>query len=317
MAGILNKKTRFMDTFLTQVGRDQLAHGELRFSFATFSDSCTFYERSIDDNTVVSDAANRIFFECANRPQDQVIPEFDDDGAISFPAGDFDIEGGSLIVVAASGSASNSTGKVLTGVDMCASASVALSNCVESFQQMMPLRSEDVSRSRPGFELSSNEETIKVSGKTLPPGFSRTVNLKNLEPLWEDKKLTQVANFQFLPPVSKVSGNVIREFQKLQQPAVLSFSALVEQLSQTDVDPVSITFPATSLDNNVVVQVFEITSGSMEKLRMIDFGEFEDEDPTNIKSLDSPGKHCFFAGKLFHNKGDEPTFVNIFTVVFD
>jgi hypothetical protein len=188
---------------------------------------------------------------------------------------------------------------------------------VESFKEMMPLRSEDISRARPGFELNSNEETIEVSGKTLPPGFSKVVNLKNLEPLWEDKKLTQVANFQFLPPVSKVSGNVIREFQKLQQPAVLSFSTLIEQLSQTDVDPVSITFPATSLDNNVVVQVFEITSGSVEKLRMIDFGEFEDEDPTSTESLDSPGKHCFFAGKLFNNKTGEPTFVNIFTVVFD
>jgi hypothetical protein len=311
MAGILNKKTRFMDTFLTQVGRDQLAHGELRFSFATFSDSCTFYERSIDDNTVVSDATNRIFFECANRPQDQVIPEFDDDGAVTFPAGDFDLAGGSLILV------SGTLGTQLMGADLVTSASAALSDCVESFKEMMPLRSEDISRARPGFELNSNEETIEVSGKTLPPGFSKVVNLKNLEPLWEDKKLTQVANFQFLPPVSKVSGNVIREFQKLQQPAVLSFSTLIEQLSQTDVDPVSITFPATSLDNNVVVQVFEITSGSVEKLRMIDFGEFEDEDPTSTESLDSPGKHCFFAGKLFNNKTGEPTFVNIFTVVFD
>ena len=108
-----------------------------------------------------------------------------------------------------------------------------------------------------------------------------------------------------------MSGNAIRQFAQLQQPSPLSFDALTSELNETDVEPIRLTFPATSLDNNIVLQVFEITSGSVEKLRMIDFGEFEDED------LDSPGKHCFFAGKLFNNKSGEPTFVNIFTVVLD
>ena len=96
MAGILDKKTRFMDTFLTQTGREQLAKGELNFAFATFSDYATFYEESRKDPSRAADAINRVFFEAANRPQDLIIPEFDADGGIVFPAGSFDITNGQL-----------------------------------------------------------------------------------------------------------------------------------------------------------------------------------------------------------------------------
>jgi len=76
-------------------------------------------------------------------------------------------------------------------------------------------------------------------------------------------------------------------------------------------EPAEITFDATSDSNNLVCQVWEITSSSMEKLRMIDFGEFEDSDPY------SPGKHVFFVGKLFDDDTGDKTFINLFTVVFD
>ena len=70
-------------------------------------------------------------------------------------------------------------------------------------------------------------------------------------------------------------------------------------------------FEETSNDNNVVCQVWEVSSGSLTKLRVIDFGEFEDSDPF------SPGKHVFFVGKLRSDDADQNTFLNMFTVVFD
>jgi hypothetical protein len=98
----------------------------------------------------------------------------------------------------------------------------------------------------------------------------------------------------------------------------MTFGDLANELGSDDPSgetgvgpPVSITFPATSNDNNIVGQVWEVCSGSINKLRMIDFGEFEDADPY------SPGKHVFFVGKLFQDDDDEATFLNLFTVVFD
>lgn len=313
MAGILNPKTRFLDSFLTQVGRDQLAHGELRFSFATFSDQSTFYEAAIDNPDVISDASNRIFFEPMNRPQDQVIPEFDDDGYISFPAGDFDITGGRLLQV------SGTTGKSLSGDSLIKSSSLAISDCATSFSDLDPLRSEEVLTKTTGFEMSVDAHTFNCTNEyPIKGGGTSSKQLSNAESLWQDKKLTHVPNYQYLPPVQNGTSRVLRSYPKLQQPAPMNFKDLQLELgsirSMTNTAggaPLEATFTKTSRDNNVLCQIFEVTSGSMNKLRMIDFGEFEDSDPT------SPGKHVFFAGKLFKDDLGQETFINLFTVVFD
>jgi hypothetical protein len=315
MAGILDPKTRFMDTFLTQVGRSQSAHWELRFSFATFSDYATFYEADSDDPKRAADAGNRIFFEAHNRPQDQVIPEFDDDGQISFPAGDFELTNGSMLVL--SGASGNT--EFLSGDTLITSASTAFSDCVASLKDMQPLRSVDPLRGSDDFKVSKYSHTfIMTDTLPIPSTKPRRISLQNAESLWQDKKLTHVPNFQFMSPVNKVSGTVLRDYPKLQQPAPLNFQELMISLGANDPsgetgvgEALDITFPETSKENNLVCQVFEVCSGSVDKLRVIDFGEFEDEDPF------SPGKHVFFVGKLFNDDGGEDTFINIFTVVFD
>ena len=122
-------------------------------------------------------------------------------------------------------------------------------------------------------------------------------SLENAESLWQDKKLTHVPNYQYLPPVQGL-GRQLRKFPKLQQPTPQTYDDVLRDLggvlssrNTSAGDPLDIHFTKTSKDNNLVCQIFEVTSGSMNKLRMIDFGEFEDSDPM------SPGKHIFFAGK--------------------
>jgi len=313
MAGILDKKTRFMDTFLTSLGREQLAKGELNFAFATFSDYSTFYEASLEDPDVAEDAINRIFFEAANRPQDLVIPEFDADGGMFFPAGGFDLIDGQLKLLTGSSTQS------LSGMDLVVSASSMMQDCVESFKEMQPLRSEESLTNSTGFKLSQNSgEFLVTTNLPISPGVPTQISLSNIESLWQDKRLTHVPNFQFKPPINKTSRKQLKTFAKLQQPTPLSFDDLATELGANDPSgetgvgpPISLTFPATSNDNNLVCQVWEVTSGSINKLRMIDFGEFEDSDPY------SPGKHVFFVGKLFNDDGGEETFLNLFTVVFD
>lgn len=319
MAGILDPKTRFMDTFLTQVGRSQLAHWELRFSFATFSDYATFYSKDSDDPTRAESAAGRLFFEAFNRPQDQVIPEFDDDGQISFPAGEFDITNGSILVLSSSTAAIPGSPEFLHGTSLVQSASIAFSDCVDSFKDMKPLRSSEILSDNDGFKTNvTSHAFLMTSAIPIPPSKPQRIALQNIESLWQDKKLTHVPNFKFMSPINKTSQAELREYPKLQQPTPLTFQDLMASLKtgnpsgETGVGPpLEITFPETSLSNNIVCQMFEVCSGSVDKLRVIDFGEFADEDPY------SPGKHVFFAGKLYQDGGGEDTFVNLFTIVFD
>ena len=51
MSGILNKKQRFVDTVITDEGRRQLASGEFKIEFATFSDSEAFYRADLASGT--------------------------------------------------------------------------------------------------------------------------------------------------------------------------------------------------------------------------------------------------------------------------
>lgn len=312
MAGILDKKTRFMDTFLTDRGRQELAKGELRFSFATISDYGTFYDSSLASPTVASDATVRIQFEACNRPQDLVIPEFDSDGGMFFPAGPFDIVNGQLSVLSGS-----STG-LIKGQSLVSSASEAVSDSMNSFLDMRPLRSEEPVEKSTGFSISETSKTFLVdASKPIPKARPNSVMLDNAESLWQDRKLSHVLNFQHLPPVNKVSRRKLKKYPKLQQPAPLSYDDLRKELdgdstSWTGVgSPAQIKFEKTSNTNNLVCQVWEVTSASMNKLRMIDFGDFEDSDPY------SPGKHVFFIGKLLNDDSGDETFINLFTVVFD
>ena len=318
MAGILDPKTRFMDTFLTQVGRSQLAHWELRFAYATFSDCATFYTAADGNITRAESAENRVFLEAYNRPQDQVIPEFDDDGQISFPAGEFELTNGSLLVLSSSTSGSDGA-EFLSGNSLVQSASIAFADCVSSFKDMQPLRTSELLDDSNDFQTNINSHTFLMTNTVpIPPSKPRRVSLQNVEGLWQDKKLTHVPNFQFMAPINKTSGAILRDYPKLQQPTPLTFQDLLVSLGANDPsgetgvgDPMKITFPQTSKMNNLVCQLFEVCSGSVEKLRVIDFGEFADDDPF------SPGKHVFFAGKLYQDNDGEDTFVNLFTIVFD
>ena len=46
MAGILNSKTRILDTILTLEGRRQLADGDFQVKYVSFTDGSSFYQAS-------------------------------------------------------------------------------------------------------------------------------------------------------------------------------------------------------------------------------------------------------------------------------
>ena len=309
MAGILDKKTRFMDTILTDQGRHELAKNELTFSFVSFSDLSTFYESSVVDPKVSEDSTDRIMLEAFSRPQDLIVPEFDNDQSLFFPAGDFNITAGELVSV------SGSRG-VLKGEALVISSSLAIGNTLESFKEQKPLRTRNVIGRTSDFKLSSNSREFVVS-EAGPISYNkqRTKRLSNVESLWQDKKLTHVDNFKFLPPVNKGTTRKLAEYTRLEQPEPLTFSDLQDSLGVnskfTPTYVADIDFEKTSIDNNLICQVWEVSSSSLTKLRVIDFGEFEDSDPF------SPGKHVFFVGKLKGDDSGQNTFLNMFTVVFD
>ena len=78
MAGILDKKTRFIDLIVTQEGKRQIASGKLRAEYASLSDSSVFYDKGqVDD-----DVRKRLYFQPMHRHTDVLVLEKDDSGKL-------------------------------------------------------------------------------------------------------------------------------------------------------------------------------------------------------------------------------------------
>ena len=60
-----------------------------------------------------------------------------------------------------------------------------------------------------------------------------------------------------------------------------------------------------------MIQFFEQDISGIDKLSIVDFGEFIDDDPL------SPGMRVFYVGKILRDKFGAETFCNIFTIVVD
>ena len=94
-----------------------------------------------------------------------------------------------------------------------------------------------------------------------------------------------------------------------QQAGVINLSTL-----EVARDRKYIYFDKTSEGNNLVMQMFEVDSGRLNflKLDVIDYGEIL---VTNDDRR--PSKRIFFAGKVYLDSNNIPTFVNLFTIIMD
>ena len=332
MAGILDPKTRFVDFIFTEEGKRQASQSELNIAFASFTDRHTYYELSgTNEPDVAEDASGRIYFEASSRFQDRIVVETDNRGQIvRFRSKDFDVDEDTVITGSYTRSANlndaSASTIVLTGSSVSQNADNIVASIADNFSDLRIISSQDNFSNRKGFELSHDDYVFSItddrpfnyldaSGEPNSALTSDRANIDTIEKIYEDQKFKHLPNYTFLPPVnSPARGTNVRasmgDYLSFNQEPILSLNSLEERLSNKEV--VEITFPRTSRDNNLIAQVFEFNERTMKKLAIVDFGEFQDEDPL------SPGKRVFFLGKFVNepNKGIA-TFINIFTVVFD
>lgn len=82
MSGILDKKSRIIDFVVTDSGRSQIANGDIRYKFATFSDKSILYSKDHEvSKTKKSDISNSEFYylplEVNSIKNDEINPEID------------------------------------------------------------------------------------------------------------------------------------------------------------------------------------------------------------------------------------------------
>lgn len=323
MAGILDSKTRVMDFILTDEGRRQIRDGDLKISYASFTDSGAFYEEEADG--VASNAGSRIYFEAFNRHQDKIVVESSRGSISSFEiasaSGSYDLKGYQVSFMSESSGVGTKIN--LSGSQTAEYSDDIISGITQNFLENQLIGKEDVFSYRQGFEISPEKITFSANNQAPIDTWNyitqddkfRPPTLSSFDATVFDRRFAHFPNYKFLPPVNKVgsgasSGRAMGEYARLNQPEIISYDRLMQELSGKQY--YEIRLDPTSRDNNVVIQPFEFGyDGSIKKLSIIDYGVFPNKKGT------SAGVHVFFLGKLIKSNDGSTKYLNIFTIELD
>jgi hypothetical protein len=346
MSGILNLKERILDTIITQEGRRQLSFGKLQAEYYSFSDGGAFYKLTdqYDSGSISNNNTFRFGLEASNLPHDQITFEVDDSGKlkvkefIKIGSSSLKVLNGQII----SSSLTSNSQYVSGGSDLFFQlATDLLSGSLQNFKKQYILSSPDLLN--PNFDefiLSQTKLNFHITDERPIPsqtnGGTQQANINNIESLFADKRLSHLPNYQYLPPKNKKRpgefiGKPLGIFPRLGQPAYSSYQDIQEEIKKLEsigyVE--TIEFKETSRENRLACQFFEISTGAVAKLDVIDFGIFTvpaeevarkvsdyDIQKAELEGRQFATKHVYFIGKLFVDDNQSHTFVNLFTLVF-
>lgn len=293
MSGILDPKSRIMDTVITDNGRRQMASGQMRIEYATFTDVGSFYEAA--PNGVLADPSEgRLYFEPpSDLPSDLITYETDDSGILApYRGNGLGVYGKNVV-----------TSSAVTGSD------IIESSIIESFGHLQVIGTVDPLDDSSDFTLNKNQVIFTVKK------FQNDVaDIDAIETLAHDHRLSKLPNFKYLPPVNHIgqlAGQPIADYENLNEEFDTDIAQRDKRLS--GLDSVAIDFRETSIDNNFIMQAFETLYdgdkvSSLTKLDIIDGGfEPSREDPTKSRRF-------LYLGKIMFDNFQNPTFVNMFTI---
>jgi len=324
MSGILDSKTRALDTIITLEGRKQLSRGGIDIKYVTFSDGATFYQADIVSGS--ADATTRIYLETSHLPQDHVTFLSDESGRLN---SDLGIIAGQINHIEIPTGTTTETSTTLTGTDLEAYfEDTLLPSQVENFQKHRAIATRDTIFDDDGFALGPNAITFVMNNeKPITNSKNFIANINHLENIFSDPRLSNVTNFKYLPPVNNNNndptplGDYVPFGQTKSGP--ISFQDIISEHDEFAKIGYAktINFEPSSRDNNLVMQPFEITNETLSKLDVIDFGKsyVPPSTSTSLKTSAIPGNtyHTFFIGKLFVKpETNTHTYIHLFTLIF-
>lgn len=314
MAGILDGKERLIDYLVTKEGKRQATSGQMRVEYATVTDLHTFYEGELfADQLYATDPKLRIFFEATDRHQDTIVPELEAGTVMrTFRSSDYRFEGINL----ASGSVRSGNlieATLVTGSNIVESSDSLLRSILHNFGEQRILGTEDPFSDTTDFVITPADVSFEVErrgtySKATPSGEA---SLENAPSIFADKRFSHLPNFNFLPPINVSRNNdegaPLGLYPRLRRIDDYSLELLEREMATKQ--SYDIIFKDTSRDNNLLMQAFEFSPAGIEKLSTVDFGEFNNEDPS------VPPKRVFFVGKMLKDANGTEVFMNIFTII--
>jgi len=349
MSGILDNKSRVIDALLTYEGRRQMANGDFTVKYVTFSDSNVFYQKNAAEGH--EDPTNKIYLEAFNVPHDQIIFEADDAGSL-IPFRQHESIGAVTTHGAVTSSLSWTAfhkGKLKNNLKINAVSTTVTSSyssltiknqnfasqiedilisSYDNFKKLKIIGSKDVFFNDQDFALSNNEVTFVIENNSLNLQMQNATSINSIDALFSDEKLRNTDNFKYLPPIKKLSNQNIdkTDIEQLKNANLflgnypawgpidkLTYANIKKELKNYEQSAKTIYLDPTSRDNEIIAQMFEISSDSVSKLDIIDYGRVSNN--SNNPFLNT--HHIFFIGKVLIDDAGSTNFIHIFTLVFE
>lgn len=335
MSGILDNKSRVIDTLITTEGRRQLSLGGIDIKYLSFTDNAAFYRADIASGS--QDATRRIYLEACQLPQDMVSFQADDSGNLQT----FDntvgtqIAGGQILEYSFQALTQSTIGgsvqsvSTLTGSSFTDASHVLLASAASNFANLQLIATHDRVFEDDGFGIGPDKVTFVISNtRPIPTPAQQTANVSLLDSIFSDPRFSDRPNFRYLPPINKTTDASLDKtdpratrsrflgfFQPWGRTQVfgLTYQQTMNELAYYDSLGFrqTISFDPTSASNHLVGQFFEASSNTLRKLDVIDYGVHQTGNPS------SPTAHIFFVGKVEVDEKGTDTFLHVFTLVFE
>lgn len=245
-------------------------------------------------------------------------------------------------------SSSNGQESFISGLDLTVTPRL-LDGLTQNFTDLQTIATIDEYSTNNNFIVQPSSYTdFKIDDDTdylrTSQSSGGVVSLEDVPSLFNDFRFERFANFLYLPPENmpmpgEAKGSKLANYFNFSESGVatassnpgdtaaevallssegkkdVKFSTLLDWLSTKQKFTVS--FDQTSRTNNIVCQFFETSNLGFDKLSVIDYGEFPDENPGSPASLASPHRRVFFVGKMKRDSTGAETFICIFTIVID
>lgn len=309
--GVLNSKTRVVDVVMTPNGRASLALGGLNVAYATFTDGQTYYEPSSITGSYDT-TTDRIFLESpGSLPQDTLSLTTDDTGKL-IPASAFGTN------ITQQGTLYTDSTPVV-GYQTGSGFSSAVTNIVNMFQTAYMYNALIGSRAPldddQNFSIVPNSASFNMPSDLV---IDDVAEIDSADSLFFDKRFANLPQFKFLPPVVSSAGIVteLGKYNNIKKFNQYTYEDLKNDVFGTEKFPIKqrsdINIETSTQENDLIVQMYEITNDGVTKLDAVDYGEVID-----YTDSDHQQKRVIFFGKVFLDSSETATYVNLFTVVVD
>jgi hypothetical protein len=300
MAGLLDPKTRVLDTVLTPEGRRQMLDGGIKIKYATVSD--IGFDYFGDEDLRYVSGSIPFGMESFSTTNDMIFPVTDASNTLLEFSGDnlFLSKNGAIFVSGTQQSPRLSLDRLSDTV-------------IDSLKKQMIISTLDLARNDAGFSIDPTVVEFSITEDKPFDGEPSITTLTDADGLFCDKRLAKTQNFKFLPPVQKtnetssklVSLGTYFNFAETNDVDTYDF---LNELNNLEFS--SLEFSRLTEYNDIVVQMFETNNDTIKKLDIIKWGRIS-------TSPDGSSSDLYFIGKVYFDEFNVPTFINIFTMVLE